>query len=191
MKTLLFGGSFNPPHMGHLILADEAMKEFAYDRVLFVPAWKPPHKEIHSDPGPETRLEMLRSACEGQDGFEVEDCEIRRAGISYSIDTVRYLVAVGKLEAGPGFLFGADLAEDFGAWKEADALARECRLILMRRDDEEISNFPWPHLELRNFDLPLSSSLVRSRIASGGAWKYLVPPGVRRIIENRGLYGYR
>jgi len=94
MKTAIFGGTFNPVHLGHLILAEEVLRQTNYDRVLFVPVNIPPHKAI-DDPGPETRLLMLSRAISRFSFFEVEDCEIRRAGVSYSIETIRYLVKQG------------------------------------------------------------------------------------------------
>ena len=191
MKALLFGGSFNPPHLGHIALAREALRRFGYDKALLIPAWKPPHKDLSDDPGPEARLELLRAACAPCSDLEVEPCEIERRGISYSIDTVRYLVGSGRIEARPGFLLGDDLAAGFGSWKEADALSRESRLILMRREGEAHRAFAWPHDEFMNPTMAVSSSAVRALLRSGGDWRPLVPDAVASIIERNGYYGYR
>lgn len=191
LRTLIFGGSFNPPHLGHIALAKAAMDEFGYERVLLVPAWKPPHKDLSGDPGPADRLAMLEAACTGSPGLEVEDCELRRKGTSFSIDTVRELVGSGRIAPHPGFLLGEDLASGFGGWKEPGALASETDLILMRRPGTNSTEFPWPHLEFDNPGFDISSSMIRRLIGEGGNWKDLVPPGVRSIIEAEGHYGYR
>lgn len=190
MKALLFGGSFNPPHLGHIALAREAARRFGYDLALLVPAWKPPHKDLSDDPGPEARLELLRAACAPHPDLAVEPCEIERRGTSYSIDTVRHLVQSGRVEARPGFLLGDDLAAGFGSWKEADALSLETRLILMRREGEAHRAFAWPHEEFMNPPFSVSSSAVRALIRSGGDWRSLVPVAVAALIERHGYYGH-
>jgi nicotinate-nucleotide adenylyltransferase len=198
VRTLVFGGSFNPVHLGHLHLAQEAAFAFGYERVIFVPALSPPHKPRFVDPGASGRLEVLRLVAEGDPLFAVSDCELSRPGPSYSIDTIRYLVSSGQVGPRPGFLLGDDLVPGFPQWKEADALSLETELLIARRalvpgtgsgrEGEPIAGFPFAHRVLDNALLPFSSSDVRARAARGLPFKYLVPPEAYRYIVGNGWY---
>lgn len=188
MKVLIMGGTFNPIHIGHLILAEEARMEFAYDRVIMVPARNPPHKAILDDPGPDARLEMLIKACEDDDSLIVDDCELKREGTSYSIDTIRDIAMRYALKEKPGLLIGDDLMPGFPGWRNVDALAVECDLVCAHRSSESKITFPYPHRYLDNMLIPISSSMVRLRIAKGFAYRRLVPDRVWEIIETRGWY---
>ena len=196
MRLLLFGGTFNPVHWGHLILAEELREEFAYDLVLFVPAARPPHKDVASDPGPEARLAMLQLAREGNPHLAVDDCELYRPGPSYSIDTIRGLSARYSIEGLPGLVIGDDLAPTFSTWREAEALARESDILIARRGgyisafaDGREMDFPYRHRCATNRLIPLSSSEIRERIAAGRSVRYLVPESVFEYIRRGRLYG--
>jgi nicotinate-nucleotide adenylyltransferase len=189
MRTAIFGGSFNPLHIGHLCIAEEILHSLPCDRVLFVPASTPPHKALVDDPGPALRLEMLASSVKAEPRFAVADCELDREGISYSIDTIRYLSGSGIVEARPFLVIGDDLVEGLPSWKEYASILEESRIVIVHRSTTERLKLDFPHRYLDNSIFPLSSSLVRSRIASGGAWKYLVTAETRKIIEDHGLYG--
>ena len=146
MKIALLGGSFNPVHNGHLLLALQAANEYGYERVLFIPAKDPPHKFIASGAREEDRWAMLNAALEEFDDarFIADDCELRREGVSYTIDTVRALGRRYKMRPGekPGVIIGSDLCADFGKWKEADLLAEITDILLGRRaplGDEDVS----------------------------------------------------
>ena len=191
MRTAIFGGSFNPLHIGHLCIAEELIHAIPCDRVLFVPARIPPHKDLIDDPGAVLRLEMLKASLDADHRFSVSDCEIVRGGVSYSIDTIRYLKAEGMIESCPFLVIGNDLVEGFPSWKDSASLLDECRIVIVRRDASLRPAPSFPHIQLDNDIFPVSSSLVRSRIASGGAWKFLVPAETRRAIEKHGLYGFR
>ena len=188
MRLLILGGSFNPLHIGHLILAEEARFALGYTHVVLIPAAIRPGKEIESDPGPEARVEMVRSAVQDDPSFLVWDGEIRRGGSSYSIDSVRELSRSFDLEGIPGFLLGDDLLPSFRLWKEADSLAREVRLICAHRERSERLPFMYDHEYLDNLLIPVSSRLVRERIARGQPYRRLLPDPVWRIIEERGYY---
>jgi len=188
VRVIVLGGSFNPPHLGHLILAEEMRREFGYDKVVLVPSKAPPHKTVANDPGPELRLEMTRAAVEGDDSFIVDDCELGREGPSYSIDTIRSLRGRLAFEGNPGLVVGDDLIPGFGAWREAEALSREADIVCARRTGAPRVDLPYPHRWAGNMLIPISSSLVRERIASGEPFRRLVPEGVFRIIQARGLY---
>lgn len=190
MRTVIFGGSFNPIHLGHLCVAEEILHALACDRVLFVPAYLPPHKAME-DPGPELRGEMLAASIDDEPRFAVETCELERKGLSYSIDTVRQLVASGVVEERPYLVIGDDLVAGFSSWRSSEALAEAARIVVVHRSYAERITAAFPHVYVDNLLYPISSSLVRSRIASGGAWRFLVPRGARELIERRGLYGLR
>lgn len=146
MKIALLGGSFNPVHNGHLLLALQAANEYGYERVLFIPAKDPPHKFIASGAREEDRWAMLNAALDefNDTRFIADDCELRREGVSYTIDTVRALERRYKMrpEEKPGVIIGSDLCADFGKWKEADLLAEITDILLGRRPplgDEDVS----------------------------------------------------
>jgi nicotinate-nucleotide adenylyltransferase len=190
VRLLLFGGTFNPVHWGHLVLAEELLAEFAYDLVLFVPSGRPPHKELAEDPGPEIRLEMLRLATLDNPAFAVDDCELRRAGPSYTIDTLRGLSSRWNFDGKPGLVLGDDLVPGYPSWREPDAVARESDIVVARRTGE-LHPFPYPHREAANRLVPLSSSEIRALAKAGQSLRYLVPEPVRELILSRGLYGAR
>ncbi|MDP2790649.1 MAG: nicotinate (nicotinamide) nucleotide adenylyltransferase [Rectinemataceae bacterium] len=190
MRTAIFGGSFNPVHIGHLVIAEEVLMQTGCDLILFVPAYSPPHKEI-LDPGPELRLAMLEASIADNPRFRASDCEIRRSGVSYSIDTIRHLVGEGIVEPHPFLVIGDDLVDGFDSWKESEAEAREAAVLVVHRRFEEALSMPFPHHYIDNARFPLSSSIVRNKVSSGGAWRYLVPEAARRLIEAHGLYGLR
>ncbi len=214
MKIAVLGGSYNPVHLGHLILADCVCKELGYDKVLFVPVYNPPHKEMADAASPEDRLAMVRKAVEGDNRFEAEDFEIRKQGISYTWDTICALEDKykGRLTDKIGLIMGQDLAVHFNLWKNADLLAEKCQLILAVRPDsyvkstgsinkavggyeEEISfnpeNFKCNYIKVFNPEMAISSSDIRDRIKDGRAFRYLVSDGVFNYIRDRKLYGFK
>ncbi len=188
MKLLVMGGSYNPVHIGHLILAEEALDLAGYDRVVFVPAHTPPHKTPVGDPGPEARLRMLRAACEGEPAFAVDDCELRRGGVSYTLDTLRDLKTRWDIDGLPGLLLGDDLIPGFPSWREPEAIARECDLVCAHRHSPERLPFPYPHSYIDNLLVPVSSTLVRERVAEGRGFRRLVPDSVWTLIREGGYY---
>lgn len=190
MRILLFGGTFNPVHWGHLVLAEELREEFGYDLVLFVPSARPPHKEVASDPGPEARLAMLSLALADNPRFAVDDCELSRPGLSYTIDTLRHVAKRRDLEGRPGLVLGDDLVPGFPSWHEPGAIAAESDIIVARRDPAGGAwpQLGFPHRRASNRLIPLSSSEVRARVALGRSIRYLVPEAVRLYIEKGGFY---
>ncbi|AEE17199.1 nicotinate (nicotinamide) nucleotide adenylyltransferase [Treponema brennaborense] len=212
MKLAILGGSFNPVHIGHLVLAQEVCTRLGYDKVLFVPANLPPHKELAAGASAGDRLEMVNRAVADNPLFAVDDCELRRGGISYSYDTLAYLEdryaagTAGSLLAGKiGLIMGDDLVAGFDSWKCAAELADRADLILARRliqSERGQPVFSYRHTELQNAVLPVSSSDIRNGIRNSaephrrcdlpfaGGWRYLVPDAVYRYIIQRKLYGY-
>ncbi len=191
MRLLVLGGSFNPVHVGHLILAEELRWEFGYDLALLVPSHRPPHKDAFDDPGPAHRIEMLRLAVGDDPSIAVDDCEIRRGGISYTIDTLAELRRRYAIEGKPGLAIGDDLVPGFPAWRDPEGLAEAADLICAHRSCDEELPLAYPHRYAHNSLVRISSSELRSRIASGRPFRRLLHPEVYRYISEGGLYGLR
>ena len=219
MKLAIYGGSFNPVHYGHLAVADEALS-LGYDKLLFVPTFISPHKQLSASVSPTSRLAMLEAAIKDNPKFEIEPCEIQRGGVSYTIDTVRFLLDKyrGRLKGKIGLLMGQEIASEFHKWKEVEQIAAFCDLIIATRQNfgekraafgsakprgnyvggvdangqymaVDKSRFVWPYTELKNVLVPISSTEIRSRIAQGKSWRYLVPQSVYEYIVDNRLYG--
>jgi len=193
VRIAVLGGSFNPLHIGHLALADALHVTLGYDRVLLVPANIPPHKEMAGGTTTEGRLKMLALATAGAEWLEMEECEISRGSLSYTIDTLEYLY--GKyssvLEGKIGLVIGEDLVDGFMKWKDPERIASIADIIVARRPGSVKSSFPLPHVQLVNPLLAISSSEIRSGIKDGKSWRYLVPDPVYRYIVEHTFYEYR
>ena len=189
MKTAILGGSFNPVHLGHLFIAGLALSN-GCDRVILVPAYKSPFKSKAEGASPSDRMAMLCASIEGDPKLTVDDCELNRAGVSYTIDTIDDIIKRYRLKEKPGLILGDDLADTFNLWRNASSIAEKTDIIIARRLTN-IAEFPYPHKKLDNNIMDISSALIRGKISRGENWQYLVPPGVRNIIENQNLYGYK
>jgi nicotinate-nucleotide adenylyltransferase len=189
MKLGLLGGSFDPVHLGHLLVAQAAREELGLERVFFIPAARSPFKaSAEPAPAPE-RLRMLRLALAGEIHCEVDDQEIRRGGISYSIETIRHYG-----QAYPGaqlfYLIGADQAPHLPLWREAAELARLVEFVVVPRPGELPAQPPAPFRgrALRGFPLSASSSQIRQRIKEGLPIGHLTGAAVAEAIRNNRLY---
>jgi nicotinate-nucleotide adenylyltransferase len=189
MRYAILGGSFNPVHLGHLFVADTVLSELNYDRIILVPAFQSPFKpgEMAAVP-PRDRLDMLAASIAGDPRLTIDDCEIRRGGISYTIDTLRDIIGRYLPEGKPGLVLGDDLAADFPRWRNAGDIAELADIIIARRFRS--GEQPWPYAcrQIANEVMEISSAAIRERIAGGKGWRSLVPAGARLIIEDRGLY---
>ena len=182
----LFGGTFDPIHLGHLILAQAALEELDLDRLVFIPAAISPYKKEHPPSvTPEDRLEMIRLAIEGEPRFSVDDRELQREGPSYTIETVRSLM--GDY---PGvrfiYLIGADNVADLSGWHESDELKNLIDFAVFSRaetQEEKVGDFP---LIRRRIDI--SSTEIRERQAKGHSVRYFLPPLVQGYITTHRLY---
>ena len=188
MRTFIFGGSFNPVHTGHLFIVQEVMSQLGYQRAVLCPANIASHKENHTSVTPRERLLMLHAAADGIPGCVVDDCDIRRGGITYSIDTIRYVLGHYDITGKLGFIIGDDLLESFDTWKEPDEIKNLADLIVVRRNSEECIKSDYPDFYIKNKMLPISSTEIRERVRKGMPIRYLVPDKVREIIEQRNFY---
>jgi nicotinate-nucleotide adenylyltransferase len=136
------------------------------------------------------RLDMILASITGDPRIAVEDLELRRGGVSYTIDTIKEIIERYRPEGKPALILGDDLTADFPKWKDADELARIADIIVARRMNTASASgeFPYPHRNLDNEIMNISSAMIRERIAEGKAWRYLVPRGARLTIEEKGLY---
>ena len=186
-RVALLGGAFDPVHLGHLHVAEVVLATGCYDRVLLVPAHRPSHK-----PGalaaPHHRLIMLRLAISRRPGLAISDLELRRGGVSYTVETVRQLQRDGTLGRRPGLVIGDDLGPELDTWREAEALFGMVELLVARRTPEP-APLAFPHRRLANHPLPLSSSELRRRVRAGQVIRALVPDSVEAYIREHGLYG--
>jgi nicotinate-nucleotide adenylyltransferase len=208
----ILGGTFNPPHLGHLALAHYAREELALERVLLMPSHIPPHKSAEPDPGAQHRLNMCRLAVDGEPGLSVCSLEIDRPGPSYTVDTLNAIHA-SHPDAELTFIVGADIARTLPAWREPAKVLELARVAVGARagacDQEVIETVASLSRssesngvargrpgagEVRFLRMPIvevSSSIVRERVSRGENVEQLVGPAVASYISEHGLYGQR
>lgn len=191
MRTIILGGSFDPLHVGHLFLAEEVRLQLGYERVILIPAAEPPHKEPSGATTSAQRLEMLSEAVEDVEGLVVDDCEIARGGRSYTVETVPHVAASYDLTGRPGLIIGDDLLDGFSSWKSYQYLLEMVDIVVAHRRFSQEVAFPFPHRYVNNLILPISSSDIRERVASGRAYRHIVPESVFRYIQRNMLYSRR
>lgn len=191
----IMGGTFDPPHLGHLACAEEARQVFGLDAVLFVPTGRPAFKQDRLVTAGEVRLAMVAAAMDGNPAFAVSALEVERPGITYAVDTLREL-----REELPGvelvFIVGADAALTLPRWHESGELARLAMFAAATRPGFELGKEALSDLRERGFDvrpfivpgLDICSSALRRRVYAGRTIRYLVPDAVREIIEEEQLY---
>jgi len=189
LRRALFGGSFDPVHHGHLMVAEIVCDRERLDEIVFVPAWRSPHKR-GTLASPQDRVRMLRLAVHGNARLRVSDVEIRRGGASYTVDTVRHFSAVWGER--PRLILGGDALLDLPTWKEAEALQREARLVVYARPGFEAARIRAAALGVHYHDQTLSwisSSRLRAWLQRGRSTRYQIPDRVRAYIEANQLYG--
>jgi nicotinate-nucleotide adenylyltransferase len=193
----LLGGTFNPPHLGHLVCAQEALVRLRLDRVLLVPAGVPPHKEVESEPGVEHRIAMCEAAVAGDERLAVSRADADRNGPAYTVDLLRAL-----REAAPHdelwFIVGGDMAYSLPTWRDPAGVLELARLAVAEREGvrradvaDRLEEIPGAASRVDFFEMPridISSSLLRRRAAAGGPLRYLVPDGVAAYIARERLY---
>ena len=183
MHTGILGGSFDPIHHGHLILARAALEELGLDRILFIPANRSPHKTDTKPATAHDRLAMVQLAIEGQPGFEASDLELHRPPPSYTVETLRELCARHP-DNQFTLLIGADNVARFDTWHKPDEIRRLARLAVLDRAKHDTPH-EWPVVR-RLVDI--SSTDIRGRVAAGRSIRYLTPDAVCDYIASEGLY---
>lgn len=189
MRLGVFGGTFDPPHMGHLIVAQDALEMLQLDRVCFVPAAQPPHKLDRTVSDARHRLAMLRLAAAHDPRFAVETLELERSGPSYTVDTLRELV-IRLPEAALVLLLGADQYAELETWREPDEVLRLAEIAVMHRGGrgrERSGTHRVRDLAVTRIDI--SATQLRERVSTGRSIRYLVPETVADYIDAQGLYG--
>jgi len=197
----ILGGSFNPIHYGHLIVAERACEILGLCKVLFVPAKQPPHKCGARLAPARHRCNMVRAAIEDNPRFKLSTVEVRRRGLSYSIETVRQIKQAQRGRCELFFIIGADMLPELPTWKSIRKLARMCRLAVavrpgfsLRRLARLKACLDGDVVERMSRDIihvppiGISSSEIRARVAEGLSIKYLVPPAVEEYIVEHGLF---
>jgi len=185
----LFGGSFDPVHLGHLLVAQAVIEELGLERLFFIPAAQSPFKPESKSAAASSRLQLLRLALAGKTNCEIDEQEIRRGGVSYTIETLRdYARRFPKAEL--FYLIGADNVAKLNEWREAGELAKLAEFVAIPRPGGATSNFPPPFRgrTLKGFPLGVSSSEIRARVKAGLPIDHLVPPPVAEAIRNDRLY---
>jgi nicotinate-nucleotide adenylyltransferase len=192
----LLGGTFNPPHIAHLVCAAEALDQLGLHRVELLPVHTPPHKEAEADPGVDCRLELCRLAVAEDDRLGVSPAEAEIPGRSYTVDTLRRLHA-HRPEDELTFIVGGDMAHALPTWHEPEAVLSLATLGVAEREGvgrtditEALAGLAGAD-RIRFFDMPrldISSSLIRRRVAAGQPIRYLVPDAVAAYIDSARLY---
>ncbi len=191
MNVGVLGGTFNPPHNGHLLLAESARVELGLDLVLFVPAWRSPFKDGGGVPDAETRCEMVALAVSDNPFFACDHFEALRPTVSYTVDTLRHLRAT-RPDDTLHLLLGADAFAEFHLWRDPDEIVHLATLAVARRGAAEAPLHTSPYgTHARSFRMPavdFSSTDIRARAREGKSVRYLVPWTVATFIEATGLY---
>jgi nicotinate-nucleotide adenylyltransferase len=192
----LLGGTFNPPHLGHLVCAQEAYLQLELDRVLVLPAHVPPHKAVDDEPGVEHRVELCRQAIAGDDRFEICELEVKRPGPSYTVDTLEELHSTVQ-DSELYLIVGGDIAAGLPEWREPQRVLSLASLAVADRQgtpraaiDSALALVAGGS-EVRFFSMPqiaVSSTMVRDRTRAGRPIRYLVPDDVANHIEHHRLY---
>lgn len=191
VRVGVFGGTFDPPHLGHLIVAQEVAEEARLDRVVWIPAFRSPHKTSGPLTPARVRAEMVEAAIRGHPRFEVSDIELRRKGLSFTVDTLKMLK-----EQNPDWelalIIGSDQVLGLRNWRDPHELAELAQIIAMSREGVTLGAAPGlPEVDVLPVEVTsigISSSLIRHRIARGRSIRYMVPDAVYSIIEREKLY---
>jgi nicotinate-nucleotide adenylyltransferase len=182
-KIGIFGGTFDPIHHAHLILARDALEALDLGKVIFVPAAASPHKLDQKLAPPDARLEMLRAAIESEPDFEFDPMELQRSTPSYAVETIEAFRQRDP-DAELFYLIGEDNVGRLGTWHRFAELSKMVQFVVLDRSGEKTGH---PYRAIRRH-LDISATNIRNRVATGRSIRYLVPPAVEKIIRDRQLY---
>lgn len=190
MRIGLLGGSFDPPHNGHLLAAGDAFEALALDRLLFIPAATQPLKAGQANASPEQRLQMVRLLVAGDARFAVDEVEIERGGLSYTVETLAALTDRWP-QAELFWLVGADVSQTFGKWREPGRIAELATLVVLQRTGDtpnEGQGMPARTRVLQTRRIDISSTEIRARVREGKSIRGFVPEAVAEFITAQRLY---
>jgi len=187
-KLGILGGTFDPPHVGHLILAQSALEKFQLDKILFMPAARQPHKQNKEVTSAEIRLALLKLAIKNNSRFEISEIEIKRPGLSYTCDTLKEL---SNIYARSQFylIVGGDNITDIETWKHPEQIFSMAKVIAATRPNSKPGGFHIDKIDI--FDSPqidISSTMIRKLVKNGRSIKYLVPDEIEKYIIDNNLY---
>lgn len=183
----LLGGTFDPPHIAHLLAGEVAYRQLSLDRVLFVPAGSPWQKADKAVSGAEQRWRMIELATEGVDYFEPDDREVHRSGLTYTVDTLATFPDGEEI----WLILGADAARGLPTWERAEEVTSRTRLAILPRpgvDPQEVEDAIGASVWLDMAPVAISGTLIRQRVAAGVGYRFMVTEAVYRYIEAEGLY---
>ena len=194
MKIGLFGGTFNPVHSGHLLIAEWIRCQIEINTVYFIPTAVPPHRsEDNSIIDIEHRCAMVRLAIEDNPHFKIADYESNPESVSYAVDTIREFRENMQLsKESMYYMIGADNLLHLAAWKEQDALSDMCKIVVARRPSvsmEEVRDILSDQIIVQSPLIDISASDIRKRISKNSSIRYMVPSGVESYIHTHKLYG--
>jgi nicotinate-nucleotide adenylyltransferase len=193
VRLAIFGGSFDPPHVGHLLVANDAFEALSLDRLILVPAATQPLKAGRAQATPEQRLAMVRLLVEGDTRFEVSDVEVERAGLSFTVDTLTHFASLHP-SAERFLLLGADVLDTFDQWKEPERIRALARLALLERKSardaaaDAVESDSSGIIRLRTRRVDVSSTEIRERVRQGKPIVGFVTDRVAAFIASGGLY---
>ena len=187
----LFGGTFDPPHVGHLLAATDALEQLGLDQVIWIPAARQPLKDGQEITAPHHRIAMVRAAIAGIPAFSIDTLEVERGGLSYTVDTLRTLHERwrGSAPLALFLLLGTDAASTLPKWREPGEIARLCEVVVLTRGEEPVTA-AWPGRiqKLVTRRVEVSSTEIRARMRAGLSIGVFVPEAVAAYMETAGLY---
>ncbi len=187
----ILGGTFDPIHLGHLVLAEQVKEKLKLNRVIFIPCFRPPHKPGRKLSPAKDRFRMTQLALEGNPSFSISDIELKRKGFSYTVETLRQLNELYP-KSQIYFLTGSDVLDEIHTWKDPEEIYKLAKVIIAKRpgfDEFDPQNrFAKKSIIVEITGVDVSSSQIRERVKRGRSIKYLVPEKVEGYIKKEGLY---
>ncbi|MFC1709152.1 nicotinate-nucleotide adenylyltransferase [Candidatus Omnitrophota bacterium] len=187
MRIGIFGGTFNPVHFGHLVLAQQAYEKLNLDKVIFIPSFYPPHKKSSDIASAVHRYNMVKLAIQGNSRFKVSNIEINRRGRSFSIDTLRQLKKIYP-KAKLFFISGSDVSDQISKWKSIDQILLLAKFVLAKRPGYRLKKYNRNISVISITELDISSSMIRRKIKTKKSIRYLMPMRIYRYIKEKRLY---
>lgn len=188
MRIGILGGTFNPIHIGHLILAEEALVKLNLDKIVFVPTYIPPHKSVEGSVKPQDRLKMVELAIADNPKFELSRFEVESKKKSYSVDTLKEFRRVNGDDAQLYFITGSDLLKDLFSWKNVNDIFKMSKFVVANRPGYPVTDVPKEVETVVITPIEISSEDIRRRLKQGRSIRYLVTDKVRGYIIERNLY---